>query len=62
MPQRERQVDRGFPIRSKEWAVLGGVLVNAHGHVECALDGGHRALELQVHTIAGPAYDGKTVC
>ena len=51
----------GLPVRSIEGAVFGGVLVDAHGHMEGCLNGRHRAGDIQVHAIAGSAHHRKAV-
>jgi hypothetical protein len=43
----------GFPIRSEEGAVLGVVLIHAHGHMQGFLDIRHRTPDLDKHAIAG---------
>ncbi len=49
----ERRVRSGLPVHSVECALLGGMLVNAHGHVEGFLDAGHRPRHIHEHAIAG---------
>ena len=41
VPEPEREIQRGFAIGRIEGAVFGGVLVEAHGHMEGRLDAGH---------------------
>src|SRR5208337_3174244 len=61
MPQLERQVHRGLPIRRIEGAVLRGVLVDTHGDVEGSLDACYCSCNLHVHAIAGSAGDLEAV-
>src|ERR1019366_1524593 len=61
MPQRERQAHRGLPVWSIECAVFRWVLVDTHPHIEGRLDRRHRALDLQIHSIAGAANHPKAV-
>ncbi len=44
-------------VRGVESAVLGGVLVGVHFHVERLLDSRNRAFDLHIHGIAGSAND-----
>ena len=53
VPQTERQVHRGLPVRCIEVAVLDRIVIETHGYVEGCLDVRHRALELHVHTHRG---------
>src|SRR5208337_4032919 len=61
MPQLERQVHRGLPVRSIKIAVVDGIVVKTQSYVEGCLDGRDRALELYVHSIARAAGHDKTV-
>src|ERR1017187_10975222 len=55
MPQRERQAHRWLPVRSIERAVLRWGPGDIHAHIEGLLDCRHRALHLQIPSIAGAA-------
>ena len=48
MPEIEWQVERRLAVGRIEIAILGGVLVGAHVHVERRFDGGHSALDLHI--------------
>ena len=52
VPEVERQVRRRLAIRGIEGAVLGGVLIGAHAHMEGSLDGRNGAFDLHIHAIA----------
>ena len=61
MPQRKRQIGRRFAVGRIEGAVLSGVLVGAHVHMERRLDGRNRALDLHLHAVARSANHLKPV-
>src|ERR1700722_20570598 len=61
MPQRKREVCGGLAIGRIEAAILGGVLIDAHIYMECALYFCHRARYLHVDAIRRDTGDGQAV-
>ena len=55
------QIERRFAIRRIKDAVLSGMLVVPHPHIECLLDLRNRAADGHNHPICGRAGDGKSI-
>src|ERR1017187_9686073 len=55
--QRHIEIDRGLVVWRVERAALGGMLIDAEGHVERALNVCCRAFDIQDHAILGGVDD-----
>src|ERR1700733_8831180 len=61
VPERERQPNRRFAVRSKECPVFSAMLVDSHAHTEGSLYGRNGTFHLKIHSIAGAANNSKAV-
>ncbi len=61
VPKVEGQVDRGLAVGTEEGAVLRGVLIGTHVHMERGFNGCYGAFDLHIHGVARAANDLEAV-
>ena len=62
VPELDREVRCGLPVRSVEGPVFSGMPVDIHGHMKGLLNVLYRRRNIDVHAITRSAHHRKAVC